>query len=407
MTRFYFHAHPADLEAETLDAAFARLRGEIGVDGVIVDAVAPRRLALRPRLTDAPRIAAHEAAAWFQPNAKHYANARLRPNTATAVKSRNALARIVEAAAEQGLAVRAAVNLFDNEALVSRHATIACVDLFGRSHESRLCPSHPDVREFAASVVEDVATNFEVEAVELGDIHFGHGLYASCAGGAPLEAGVPMTDDTRSLLGWCFCPACRQRADEFNIEADGVVAELTDILSADFALRGGGAKPVSFAERVASSEQLSAYAKMRTDSVTSLVRGIRRRCSKPLPARATSYPQMTGLAPNAVADFVDGFVLSPPTGLSTDGGTLALSNMLKPDASRDRVIESAGGRERVVLEFPCHPPVTSDGPALVAAVHEAARAGYAAVTFTDYGLAPEVCLDWTRQAIRFARRESA
>lgn len=382
MTRYYFTAHVADLEDESLDAAFSRLRGEIVVDGVVVSAVAPPRLALRPRITDTPKIASHEAAAWFQPTAKHYANTRLRPNTASAIKSRNALAKLIAAATQQSLAVRAAVDLFDNAALVSRHGTIACVDLFGRPHESRVCPSHPDVREFAASVVEDLASNFEIEAIELGDVHFGRGLYTE----SHIESGAVLSDAVTSLLGWCFCPACRQRADELNLDADGVIAELNELLAPHLELHSS-IRERAFNDLISSSEQLSAYSRMRADAVTSLIRGIRRRCEKPLLVRLPVDGLMAGLQPADVSDFVDGFVVP--------GGPIPTGN------SASNITQN-----RLALSMQCHPPAIVDGPSLVAAVHEAARSGVASITFSDYGLTPEPCLDWVRQAIRFARRES-
>ena len=57
------------------------------------------------------------------------------------------------------------------------------------------------------------------------------------------------------------------------------------------------------------------------------------------------------------------------------------------------------------------PPVADpvergDDPALVAAVHESVQAGHSEIGFYADGLLPASCLDWVRQAIRYARRES-
>jgi hypothetical protein len=46
-----------------------------------------------------------------------------------------------------------------------------------------------------------------------------------------------------------------------------------------------------------------------------------------------------------------------------------------------------------------------DGPSLVALVHQLSQIGIAGIGFDSYGLTPEPCLDWVRQAVRYARRE--
>ncbi|MBK8267579.1 MAG: hypothetical protein IPK83_04450 [Planctomycetes bacterium] len=375
MARYYFACHPADLLDEGVDDAFARLRGEIGVDGVVIDAVAPARLALRPRIAQSPKIASHEAAAWFQPDSKCYSATRLRPNAAKAIKARNAMAQLCNEAASQGLAVRLRIDPLENGVLTDRNATAACVDVFGRPHDSRLCPSNPDVREYVASLVEDVSTNFVCESVELANVDFGAGLYARCD---PVH-GFDVSAMESMLLGWCFCSACRQRAAERDVDVDETVSAVQAHLSRIFELQ-----PVEAASRfVEQNAHLAGYRRSRIETVTSLMKMIRRRAKRPLHLRASGDSLEAGFDCEAVADCCDGFVLAKPC-----GG--------KPPAMK-----------MLTLEIACHPPETADGPALVSAVHDASGGKYTSICFSEYGAAPEPCLEWVRQAIRFARRESA
>lgn len=390
MTCYLFHVHPADLVDEGFDAVPDRLRGEIGVDGIVVDAVAPARLALRPRVTEVPKIAAHEAAAWYQPDPKHYSGTRLRPNTARSIKSRDELARICDAAAARGLTVRARVDALDNAALVERHSTIACVDVFGRAHDSRLCPSQPDVREYLGAILENLSTKYAFADIELVDADFGAGLYAS----ANVRAGVPLDDLTRSMLGWCFCASCRQRALDSGVDVEAVRSTLAAHLVSVFALEA----PVrsGFGRMVDASTELNGYSRMRIDAIASLLKSIRRRCSKPLHLHAPRDFSQGVLRVSDMREFCDGCVLSCDESQITDSTSL-----------HRHVMELAGVFGSVAMPLACHPPRTIDASALVSRVHDATRAGCGAVIFLDYGLVPTPCLDWVRQAVRFARRQQA
>ncbi len=390
MTCYLFHVHPADLIDEGIDAVLDRLRGEIGVDGIVVDAVASARLALRPRVTDAPKIALYEAAAWFQPDPKHYSGTRLRPNTARSIKSRDELARICDAAAARGLVVRARVDAFDNATLVERHSTIACVDVFGRAHDSRICPSQPDVREYLGAILENLSTKYALADIELVDADYGAGLYAA----ANLRAGVPLDELTLSMLGWCYCASCRQRALDMGIDVDAVRSTLAAHLASAFELEATGRS--DFARWIDASAVLNGYSQTRIEAITSLLKNVRRRSSKPLHLHTARDAAQSGLKVGDVREFCDGFVLPVEDAQIADLST-----------RHGHILDLAGGPGAVALPLVCHPPRTADAQALVSRVPEATRAGCGAVIFLDYGLAPTPCLDWVRQAVRFARREQA
>lgn len=378
MTRFLFICHPADLEDEGLDAALARLRGEIGVDGIILRAATTARTALRPRVTDSPKIASHESAAWFQPDAGHYRGTRIRPHVAAAIKSRNLFGRICDAATSQGLSVRASIDLLSSAPVASKHPTATCVDIFGRPHESILCPSHPDVREFAAAVIEDLCANYPIDAIDLAGIEFGP-YYPM---GWTLENQVQLLDVGWSLINWCFCPACRQRAAD-SVDA-GEVTRLALAMLNDIVLK----EPIysSFEENVAQREVLAAYARMRSESITSLHRMIRQRSAKPIWRNRSIRDEIhSGFDMRSANEWCDGFWVSEPDSVE-HAALLAI----------------VGTPQRITAEFGPVP----ESAWLVSNVHDAAQRNYAAIAFGEYGLASPSHLDWVRQAIRYARRES-
>ncbi|MBX3394686.1 MAG: hypothetical protein KF841_04920 [Phycisphaerae bacterium] len=374
MTRFLFHCSVPDMLDEGIEAAIDRLHGEIGVNGLVVDAVGPERMAFRPRIADSSKIVSHGAAAWFQPTARHYTSTRLRPNTAPAIKSRNELEKIITAAAETDLTVAIRVGPFENATLAARHPGTACVDLFGRPHDARLCPANPDAREFVAAMVEDLTTNFQIDSIELAGADFGPGLYQIQR---PI-IGLPNEASTSALIGWCFCSACRQRAMDANLDPDAISNELKTLLDSLPSLMP--CPESDFAAIVSGNPRLRAFAAIREEIVSSLLRSIRKRASRPLFVRTTSPAIMSAANPHALAEHCDGFVLAP-------------------EHSNDRLPLPAR------LEMHTCPPAWNDSPSLVASVYDATRQRHDAIEFLDYGTTPTPCLEWVRQAIRFARRK--
>ncbi len=390
MTRFLFICHPADLEDEGIDAALARLRGEIGVDGIILRAATPARTALRPRVTGSPKIVSHESAVWFQPDAKHYAGTRIRPHVAHAIKSRNFLARICDAAVAQGLSVRARIDLFDSLPLAAKHPTATCVDVYGRPHESQLCPSNPDVREFAAAVVEDLCANYPIDSVEHSNVEFGP-FYTFPVLSSAFELGEVGT----ALLNWCVCPACRQRAGE-SIDVSMVIKQSQALLSEIFHLKGMVA--VRWPEIISDHVELAGYERMRAGAIASLVGMIRQRCNKPLWMQLTDFLNLEIDYIHSVSKLCDGNAIDP----ARLHPSREQSGVPRIAGTTNIVLASIGTPERASIE--CGPPKQGGGE-FVSTVHDAARRGYAAIAFSDYGLAAEPQLEWTRQAVRYARRE--
>ncbi|MFQ5410774.1 MAG: hypothetical protein ACE5EC_00695 [Phycisphaerae bacterium] len=389
MKQAYFWCYPWDLEDEGIEVALGRMAGEIGVDAVSIAAVLPRLTAFRARATKGPRTIHREAGAHFQPSAECYSNTRLRPTAAAWMKSRNPLEKIASVCAANGLKVRAWTVCCENEVLATRHPMTTCVDVFGDSITGRLCPSNADVREYVAALASDLTSNYPIDVLELESADFGGSTRSD-----QYKSGVNIGPIGRGLANWCFCPACRQRADDAGIDAEAVRRNILSILEP--LLRLEPARYATFGEILSKHANLADWHRMRCESVRSLIKSVRRRVEARLLLHIAGDVWTSSADVGMLSEYCDGFIMSP---WHVDAQT-------PPLARAKSLAHACESIERVVLGLACYPPRCADGPELVTAVHQASQAGVWGVGFSNYGLAPEPCLDWVRQAIRYARRES-
>ena len=391
MTQAFFWCYPWDLEDEGYDRALGRLAGEIGVDSISVAAVLDDLTEFRAREFKGPRTVTRRAAAHFQPTGKHYENTRLRPTAAAWMKSRNPLTRIADFARQQSLKCRAWAVCCRNSHLAARQPLSACVDVFGDPIEARLCPANPDVREYVASLVEDLSTNYALDAIELAEIGFGGGVRSE--GRSHTGVAFGLNGGVGILRDWCFCPSCRQRAQEADVDVEDVAAAVRDCLGP--ILRGGSIAAVTIGDILGERPSLAAYHRMRCEAVGTLVQMVRRRTDKPLWLRNAADSFRSGVDASSLSDCCEGLTLGP----ADEAAPMSPGRV-------EEVVRSCGGPDRVAVGTFCYPPHMTDGPALVTFVRQAWQKGYAGIGFANYGAAPEPCLDWVRQAIRFAKRDA-
>jgi hypothetical protein len=382
MKEAYFWCYPWDLEDEGLDESLARLRGEIGVDAISVAAVNGPVHEFRPRMSVEARVFRAQAAANFQPTSKLYSGIQIRPVAAPWMKSRSAMARICEAASKSSLRVRGWVACCHHDSLAQRHPNAACVNAMGEVSHARLCPSHPEVREYLGSLVEDISAQFPIETIELDDASFGHGWpwYA--------QASFTPTESIRTLMQWCFCPACRQRAIDMGVDASSAMKRIRDRV--DLALTTAGDDDESIEDTIGGDAGLRGYQSLREESVTSLVKALRSRVKNRLVVHVCGPRLLTGVNVSAMMEHCDGAICQFAGGRpipSTEPGCKEI------------------GVERWESAQLCYPPHAPNSAALVAAVHDCVRGGCQRVGFSNYGIVSDDCLEWVRQAIRYARRE--
>ena len=381
----FFWCYPWDLLDDGLDAAVARLSGEIGVTGLTVAAVTASVDAVRPRIR--PVRVRQPAAAHFRPDPTKYGATRIRPGGVSSKSGRNPLDLIAKAAGRSGLRLRARLTLFDNAALAQRHPMAACVDAYGQPSAARLCTNNPDVREYALAVIDDLTSHYPLSAIELESSDFA-GRAASFASS---ECGVEPTEALSALLALCFCAACRQRADDAGLDPETVARSVRELADRVFHL--DPTAPKSWIDVMESDDRTRAFAEGHSSASVRLVQTICNRAATPIVMHVVAAGRQNAL--DVAAARICHAVSIVPTRADGVSGAADLAGF----------ISRCGGPERVEIGLAVHPPVTTDGPTLVRAVQHWVRAGHRTLGLSHYGMAPEPSLDWVRRALRFARRD--
>ncbi len=383
-----FTCRPWDLLDERPEHALDRLAGEIGIDAVSVAAVAGAETQFRPHDGVEQRWFTTEAAAHFQPETVRYAHGRIRPLPGAWMKTRNPFESIARACEKRGVKLRAACAACHSETLAERHPQAACRDAFGRRSAAWLCPANPDVREYVASLVDDLSANYPLAAVELAAIEFGPGPRPASAE----RIGLALGPVERFLLALCTCESCGQFARQQGVDAAAALAELRDALEPTLAGAAPRREPLD--DFLGARPALADWVDLRQQAVTGLLEIVRRRCASSLVVQVPRDPLAAAFDAEAAAAQCDAFAVALP-------GESDVSRAARfADLSR-----AQGGPQRVEPAFCCHPPLVTEGPVLVRRVHDAVAAGHETIRFYDYGTATNSALEWVRQAIRYARRE--
>jgi hypothetical protein len=123
-----------------------------------------------------------------------------------------------------GLAVSAWIVLTHNTRLGLEHPSVAVVNCFGERYPYALCPAHPAVRAYAATLAAEAVRDVEVDGIsleacgQLGLVHLGHHEKTD---GAWTPAEI-------RLLSVCCCTACRAGWQSAGLDPVSVVAGLRE-----------------------------------------------------------------------------------------------------------------------------------------------------------------------------------
>ena len=388
MARFWTDCFCWDLEDEGIDAAIGRIKGDLYADDICVlvhsdDVVQRRARGLGGARTMRPGAGAH-----FRPDASRYAATRMRPIAASWMKSRDPFARIAKTCESIGVGLIVRASCLRNRTLVEKHPMTACVDAFGDASRNRLCPANPDVREFVVAMATDLSESYPTQRVELADVTFDSSRYAR-----ETTLGYDLKGAAQALQDWCFCPACRQRAADLGCRVDAVQSAVRQWLDRAFDRGATGRMDdvnTAIAAALGDDADLRSFQDARRGSERSLIAAVHAKLGDKLVIPVNDDAELAGVAPAA-----------------TELG-VALAARYKTATSTSpivRAVQALGGPMNVAVRFDAYPPFIDGGPALVSAVHATIESGHKHVGFYADGLLPGPCLDWVRQAVRYARRE--
>jgi hypothetical protein len=362
----FMTAHMWDLEREGLESAVTRLGGQVGVDAITVHALSSPMVRACQDETGMVMAFECEDGACFQPDTALYTGTRLRPHVMDWIKQRNPMDALVRAAEKHRMGLRARINCCHQPSLARRNPAMACVNILGVTSSNWLCPSQAGVREYLTAIAEDLSRNYAPSVLDLAHLHFPEVRTPSAF--PPMKAGVNLTCASE-LLNWCFCSSCRERMAASGIDIQNITARAQHLLRNLLALEEETEREVT--DWLAHDSACKGIRAVQAQTIESLVTAIRQRVTSDL----------------CIVRDAD-----------TQSGMLdcAVENDLAP---------VSGSRSAPV--YKAYPPYAADGPALVTAIHAAASAGHDTIGFAEYGLLCAKSTDWVRQAIRFAKRESA
>lgn len=379
MTHFWIDGFAWDLEAEGIDAAVARIRGDLGADDLRVQVHCDDVFQLRGRDLGGPRFLRMPAGAHYRPDPAHFAHTRLRPVAAAWMKSRDPFARIVDACRSAGLGLSVRASALRNRALAGKYPMLACVNAFGDVSPNRLCPANAEVGAFVEALARDLAASYPTRRVELSDLG-----YAPSAQAVEAHVGVALPGDLRRLVAWCFCPACRAAAAGAGCDVEAAVAAARRTIEAAFSAAGAVESGALDAARKA-EPALRLYHDSQRATERRLVAGLDAALGEKFAISIDDPGDVT------MAAALRQGVLAARHG-PADGRLL-----------RDAV-GAAGGPARVGVRFDAFLPQVDSAAALVAGVHAAVEAGHSRIGLFADGLWSDAWQAGVRQAIRYARR---
>lgn len=320
------------------------------------------------------------------------------------------LREVVAAAARRGAPVHAWTVLCHNSTLGDAHPDCTLQTCFGdRASPGDLCPSAPDVRDYAVALAQTVARtgagSVVAKALSFGGL--GHGYHHE-------RSFLGLTTMDSFLLGLCFCEHCLLRASTAGVDADAVRRRVVDTLVPVLDGTAHGPQEVT-RETLAefAGEAVLGYVLQRCETVTSLVariaasvreegstlvfldpagaaKGYADGTPTGLPAATDAW--LAGVDPAAVAAVVDGYAVlayaSSPERVDLD--VRAYRDVVGPDLPLRATLRPM-------------PPDTTSAAQLTERTVAARRAGASAVDFYAYGLASFEALRGIPIAMRAAR----
>lgn len=385
------YAYPWDVAARGA-REFAAELVDLGLTGVTLALAYHAGKFISPHHPSQRVVFPQDGVTYFTPAAQHYGEIVPQPHPDPALH--NVAAQLAD---DGRLAVRAWIVLLHNSRLGERHPQQVACNAWGNPYVYSLCPSSPAVFDYAIQLSVDSArqavTGLVLESLNWAPFAHGfHHEFAQVRGNLWLE----------TLLGLCFCDACRARAVAVGIDAT--------VLAARIRARVDGylAAPVDAdADQAASwlmadlldMPLLADYLRLRQARVTELVAAIRdavpRSCEVaviPTVQRPTASSWLEGSHLAALAQVAD--ALEVP--------------FYEPSAARVAAdafdtVQRAGDVAKVRAILRPGPPDLAGGAELPAAITALLEAGIRDLSFYNYGL---LRADRLRALGRAIRRES-
>ncbi len=379
--------YPWDVLELGLDSVSRDLRERAGLNGINIAAAYHAGRFFQPRSPNRKTFLPEDGTVYFQPDPKLWADRRITPKVAGIVAAGDVPRALTAARERSGLSVACWTVCLHNMRLGLLHPDACTRNAFGEPSLFNLCPSHPDVRAYAAALVRDISTGIRPDIVQLetpGFMPYAHGYHHEKDG-----AGLMAEDDF--LLSLCFCESCADTAEKAGIDAAaarktvrGWIAEASERAVPaprwpDFVARG----PAVFAAH----PEVEAYVRWRFVPVTSLLADMRDAVHPEVRIDVIDDGWRGGCDLAAMQRVCDGVVFCAydrtPAAIETETAVLR--------AALDARVKLGVGLRLF------HPEMQSAADVVSRAL-SALKTGAAEIDFYNYGLIPAARLDWIRAA---------
>jgi hypothetical protein len=387
MTYTTMWAYPWDILDDGVGDVTRRMRDDIGLDAVSVATSYHSVEHLRPHTKGARLFSTMDGGVYFQPDADLWRDVSLKPNVAPMAEPRNPLAEICAAAGSAGLKVESWTVCLHNSRLGRENPTACEQNAFGDVYHPHLCPSNPRVREYITTLCRDLATNYDLYAVELESLSFGG--YGHFHGHA--KVGLEIGAIGRFLMSLCFCDSCRDVGAAANVDMDALARAAREELVAIFEHGSPGipGKPLLVRDLLAEKAPLATLVDARQAVVTSLTQEVREAVGDTflvsMQIGDTSVGGWDGDEIAQIADAIELLCYTAKPAVVEAMVSTASSESCQPDD--------------LIVGLSAYTPHTPSPKVLIRNVRQALRLGVRGFSFYNYGIMPERNLAWVRDAV--------
>jgi hypothetical protein len=381
-----------DLGLETVERD---LRERAGLNGINIASSYHAGRFFQPRSPKRKAYFPEDGTIYFQPDPKLWDGRRIVPKVADVVAGQDVLKDLIAARDRDGLSVACWTVCLHNMRLGLLHPDACTRNAFGDPNYYNLCPSHPEVRAYVVTLVQDLTTRYRPNIVQLespGFMGYAHEFHHE-------KDGVGLTAEDDFLMSLCFCDACIAGAAKSGIDAEAarkIVRKL--ILEAseravpaprwpDFVSRG----PDVFREH----PEVEAFVRWRFEPVTSLVDAIRDAADprSKIDVLDINDGWRSGSDLAALSKICEGVVFC-----AYDRSPAAL------EADTAKVRGVIGDRTKLGVGMRLFHPEMRSADDIVSRSLAAIRAGATEIDYYNYGLVPAARLDWVRAATEAVAR---
>ncbi|MGH8636971.1 MAG: hypothetical protein ACREUZ_07545, partial [Burkholderiales bacterium] len=262
------YAYAWDLADEGLPAVIREVQA-LGVDTITIAGSYHAGKFLRPHGRSGRVYFPEDGTVCFNADRARYGT--IQPAINSLVRERDIFREI---GAQPQIAANAWLVLLHNSRLGALHPHSTVENAFGDRYVYSLCPSAPEVRDYAVALCKDITDHYPVTGISVetpGFLPYAHGYHHEFAMMRPNK-----WLDCR--LGLCFCSHCVANAEADGIPASRLKARVREDI--DACLAADAEWPDDMAEAfwlsdVATGGDLPAFLNWRCGVVTSLVREIR------------------------------------------------------------------------------------------------------------------------------------